>query len=85
MTSAALKLDQLQDAEKYIKLAMEHVDRMTDRERYRVRGSYYVTTGNWQKCTEEYTELVSHYPGDNIAHNNLLLSVELLWRVFGNL
>jgi eukaryotic-like serine/threonine-protein kinase len=71
MTSAALKLDQLQDAEKYIKLAMEHVDRMTDRERYRVRGSYYVTTGNWQKCTEEYKELVTHYPGDNIAHNNL--------------
>ena len=71
MTSAALKLDQLQDAEKYIKLAMEHVDRMTDRERYRVRGFYYLTTGNWQKCTEEYNELVSHYPGDNIAHNNL--------------
>ena len=43
MTSAALTLDQLQDAEKYIKLAMEHVDRMTDRERYRVRGSYYIT------------------------------------------
>jgi len=71
MTSAALTLDQLQDAEKYIKLAMEHVDRMTDRERYRVRGFYYLTTGNWQKCTEEYNELLSHFPGDNIAHNNL--------------
>jgi tetratricopeptide (TPR) repeat protein/predicted Ser/Thr protein kinase len=71
MTSAALTLDQLQDAEKYIKLAMEHVDRMTDRERYRVRGSYYITTGNWQKCAEEYKELVSGYPGDNIARNNL--------------
>ncbi len=71
MTSAALKLDQVQDADKYIKLAMEHVDRMTDRERYRVRGFYYLTTGNWQKCTEEYNELVSRYPGDNIAHNNL--------------
>ena len=71
MTSAALKLDELQDAEKYIKLAMEHVDRMTDRERYRVRGFYYLTTGNWQKCTDEYNELVTHYPGDNIAHNNL--------------
>jgi tetratricopeptide (TPR) repeat protein len=71
MTSAALTLDQLQPAEKYIKLAMEHVDRMTDRERYRVRGSYYITAGNWQKCAEEYNELVSRYPGDNIARNNL--------------
>jgi eukaryotic-like serine/threonine-protein kinase len=71
MTSAAIKLDHPADAEKYIKLAMEHVDRMTDRERYRVRGLYYGTTGNWQKCAEEYTQLVKVYPGDNIGHNNL--------------
>jgi len=71
MTAAAIKLDRPADAEKYIKLAMEHVDRMTDRERYRVRGLYYGTSGNWQKCAEEYTQLVKAYPGDNIAHNNL--------------
>jgi eukaryotic-like serine/threonine-protein kinase len=71
MTSAAIKLDRPADAEKYIKLAMEHVDRMTDRERYRVRGLYYGTSGNWQKCAEEYTQLVKAYPGDNIGHNNL--------------
>lgn len=71
MASAAIKLDHLADAEKYIKSAMEHVDRMTDRERYRVRGLYYGTTGNWQKCAEEYTQLVKAYPGDNIGHNNL--------------
>jgi len=71
MTSAAIKLDRPADAEKDIKLAMEHVDRMTDRERYRVRGLYYGTSGNWQKCAEEYTQLVKAYPGDNIGHNNL--------------
>src|SRR5437879_9351830 len=71
MTAAAIKLDRPADAEKYIKLAMEHVDRMTDRERYRVRGLYYGTSGNWQKCAEEYAQLVRAYPGDNIAHNNL--------------
>src|SRR6267378_6602363 len=71
MTAAAIKLDRPADAEKYIKLAMEHVDRMTDRERYRVRGLYYGTSGNWQKCAEEYTQLVKAYPGDNIGHNNL--------------
>ena len=71
MTAQAIKLDRPADAEKYIKLAMEHVDRMTDRERYRVRGLYYGTSGNWQKCAEEYTQLVKAYPGDNIGHNNL--------------
>jgi eukaryotic-like serine/threonine-protein kinase len=71
MASSAIKLGRMQDAEKYINLAMEHVDRMTDRERYRVRGLYYGATGNWQKCAEEYGELVKRYPGDNIGHNNL--------------
>jgi len=71
MTAAAIKLDRRADSEKYIKLAMEHVDHMTDRERYRVRGLYYGTSGNWQKCAEEYTQLVKAYPGDNIGHNNL--------------
>jgi hypothetical protein len=27
--------------------------------------------GNWQKCVEEYTELINRYPGDNIGHANL--------------
>jgi tetratricopeptide (TPR) repeat protein/predicted Ser/Thr protein kinase len=71
MTSSAIKLDRQTDAEKYIKSAMEHVDRMTDRERYRVRGLYYGASGNWQKCAEEYSQLVKNYPGDNIGHNNL--------------
>lgn len=59
------------DAEKYAKLAMEHIDRLSERERYRTRGTYYLNTGNWQKCVEEYNELASKFPGDNIAHTNL--------------
>ena len=59
------------DAEKYAKLAMQHIDRMTERERYRVRGLYYSRAENWQRCVEEYSELVKKYPGDNIGHNNL--------------
>ncbi len=71
MAAASGNLGQLQDAEKYAKLAMEHVGRMTERERYRVRGLYYVWTENWQKCVEEYSELVKQYPADNIGHSNL--------------
>jgi len=48
-----------------------HIDRMTDHERYRVRGLYYMGTSNWQKCIEEYGELINRYPSDNIAYGNL--------------
>jgi len=69
--AVAGNLGQYQDAEKYAKLAMEHVDRMTERERYRIRGMYYIRTENWQKCIEEYTELLKLFPADNIGHENL--------------
>jgi serine/threonine protein kinase/tetratricopeptide (TPR) repeat protein len=73
MAAAAGNLGQAQDAEKYAKMAMAHVDRMTERERYRVRGQYYIRTENWQKCIEEYTELTKQYPVDDIGQNNLAL------------
>ena len=66
-------LGRYQDAEKFAKMAMGHVDRMTDRERYRIRGLYYSTTGNWQKCVEEYGELMKLYPADNIGQTNLAI------------
>jgi len=71
MAGTSGNLNRPQDAEKYAKLAMEHVDRMTDRERYRIRGVYYMRTQNWQKCVEEYSELLKLYPADNIAQLNL--------------
>jgi eukaryotic-like serine/threonine-protein kinase len=71
MAAASRNLGQRQDAEKYIKLAMGHVDRMTERERFRLRGTYYILTGNWQKCIEEYSALIKQYPVDNIGHSNL--------------
>jgi tetratricopeptide (TPR) repeat protein len=71
MAAVSANAGKPQDAEKYIKLALEHVDRMTERERYRIRGGYYITSGNFQKCVEEYSELLNRYPGDNVAHANL--------------
>jgi eukaryotic-like serine/threonine-protein kinase len=71
MAAASRNLGQRQDAEKYIKLAMAHVDRMTERERFRLRGTYYILTGDWQKCIEEYSALIGQYPVDNIGHSNL--------------
>jgi serine/threonine protein kinase/tetratricopeptide (TPR) repeat protein len=72
MAAAAGNLGQAQNAEKYAKLAIEHVDRMTERERYRVRGQFYIRTENWQKCVDEFGELVKQYPADNIGYSNLV-------------
>lgn len=71
MAAVAGNLGRGQDAEKYFKLAMQHIDHMTERERHRIRGLYYLSTGNWDKCVEENSELVKQYPADNIGHNNL--------------
>jgi serine/threonine protein kinase/tetratricopeptide (TPR) repeat protein len=70
MASAYGNLGRTQDSEKYVKLAMEHVDRMTERERYRVRGLYYFATSNYPKCIEEYGELVKRFPADDSAWAN---------------
>lgn len=59
------------DAEKYIKLAMEHVDRMTERERYHTRAIFYYMAGDYPKCVEEFSSLVGQYPADRGAQANL--------------
>jgi tetratricopeptide (TPR) repeat protein len=50
---------------------MQHVDRMTERERFRNRGLYYLTAGDWQKCVQEFTQLVTRYPADRVGQNNI--------------
>jgi len=71
MAAMAQNLGRTQEAEQYINLAMQHVDRMTERERYRFRGQYYMNMGDWQKCVEEYTQLMERYPVDRVGQNNL--------------
>lgn len=71
MAAMAQNLGKAQDAEKYMKLAMAHEDRMTDRERYRARGLYYLTQGDWKKCVDEFDQLIAHYPVDRVGQNNL--------------
>lgn len=71
MAAMAQNLGRPGDAVKYMKLAMQNVDRMTERERYRNQGLYYLTTGEWKNCVQEYTQLVSRYPADRVGQNNL--------------
>jgi tetratricopeptide (TPR) repeat protein/predicted Ser/Thr protein kinase len=62
------------DAEKYYKMALAHLDRMTERERFRTRGGYYLMMREPQRAIEEYSALVKAYPGDESAWGNLALS-----------
>ena len=71
MASASRNLGRSQDAEKYIKLAIANIDRMTERERYRTRGFYYLLKSDLPKCVEEYGALIARYSSDVAAHNNL--------------
>ena len=71
MAAMAQNLGRPGDAVKYMKLAMDNVDRMTERERYRNQGLYYLTTGEWHNCVQQYTQLVARYPADRVGQNNL--------------
>jgi len=73
MAAMSENLGKREDAERYIKLAMQHEDRMTEREQSRTRGLYYAKMGDWQKCIDEYTQLVSRYPADRVGHVNLAI------------
>src|SRR5713101_45213 len=64
-----------QEAEKYYQLALSKIDRMTDREKYRTRGVYYlVVSHNPDKAIEELTQLVNLYPADNLGMAGLALA-----------
>jgi tetratricopeptide (TPR) repeat protein len=73
MAMASRNLGQQDAAEQHIKEAVRHVDRMTERERYRTRGLFYLITGDYQACVKEYGDLIARYAGDVTAHNNLAL------------
>jgi len=73
MGIASSNLDKQQDAEHYIKEAVRHLDGMTERERFRTRGLYYMLTSDYPNCVKEYGDLIARYSADAPARNNLAL------------
>jgi tetratricopeptide (TPR) repeat protein len=55
------------DAINYYKQAMQHIDRMTDREKFRTRGGYYLAVSDGDKAVEEFNALVKQYPADSMG------------------
>jgi len=55
--------------------AMQLVDRMTDREKFRTLGSYYMFIArNYEKAIENYEALVRLFPADDAGHGNLSIA-----------
>jgi serine/threonine protein kinase/tetratricopeptide (TPR) repeat protein len=73
LAQVSRNLDRPQDAEKYIKEALRHLDGMTERERFRARGFFYRITGDYQACVKEYGDLIARYAADVAARNQLAL------------
>jgi serine/threonine protein kinase/tetratricopeptide (TPR) repeat protein len=52
--------------------AFKHLDRMSEREKLRTQGGYYLlVTRNYEKAIETYEELVRRFPADDTGHANL--------------
>jgi tetratricopeptide (TPR) repeat protein len=72
---AYFNLKQRKDAEENYQKAMALLDHMSERERYRTLGSYYLTyVNNYPKAIETYKKLVELYPSDSAGHNNLSIA-----------
>ena len=78
MAAAARGLGQRQESEAHIRDAVSRLDRVTERERYRIRGLSFLLAGDQQKCVDEYSALITRYAADATAHNNLALCASQL-------
>ena len=53
--TAASNLGRREDADEYYKQALARIDRMTEREKFRTRGQYYLFSRNAPRAIEEFT------------------------------
>jgi tetratricopeptide (TPR) repeat protein/tRNA A-37 threonylcarbamoyl transferase component Bud32 len=72
--ASSANMGQLDEAERYYREAMSRIDRMTDREKYRSRGGYYLMTRNYAKAADEFAALAEQFPYDPAGLTNLPLA-----------
>jgi serine/threonine protein kinase/tetratricopeptide (TPR) repeat protein len=72
---ATLRAGRPEEAESLWKKALALTDRMTEREKYRTLGSYYLGAGaNDDQAIDNYRTLLARYPADGAALNNLAVA-----------
>ena len=62
------------EAETNYQSALARLDRMTDREKFRTRGSYYLFARKPDLAAQEFTALVKAFPADSSGLTNLALA-----------
>jgi tetratricopeptide (TPR) repeat protein len=73
--ASAYDLGRRAEAEELWKKALSLMDRMTEREKYRTLGGYFMNVArNYEKAIENYRELVAQYPADSAGRNNLAIA-----------
>ncbi len=60
-----------QESEKNYQLALARIDRMSDREKHRTRGGYYILERKADSAIEEFSALVKQFPADTAGIANL--------------
>jgi len=73
-SSAATAANNLGDparAKEYYEKALNKIDRMTDREKFRTRGQFYLFSRNPSEAIKQFDELVAKYPSDAAGLSNL--------------
>ena len=72
MAVASVNLKNRDEAAKYYKAAMSLLDHMSEREKQRMLATYYASfTHDYDQAIEAYQRLVTMYPADAVAYNNL--------------
>jgi len=59
------------EARKYFLMAMKLIDRVSERERLRIQGDFYIQSERRDKAIEVYERLLKLYPEDWIGNNSL--------------
>jgi tetratricopeptide (TPR) repeat protein len=73
--TAAYDSGRIAEANEKYETAMSLIGQMTEREKYRTRGNYFVNVAhNNEKAMEQYKALVTKYPSDFAGHNNLAVT-----------
>ena len=75
LAQSLLRQGRRQQAQKSMEEALRRADRMTEREKLRTYGGYYLGFArNYDKAVETYEELARKYPADSAAYNNLAVT-----------
>jgi tetratricopeptide (TPR) repeat protein len=65
------------EAERFFKLAMAHLDRLSEREKLRNRAAFYLYDRDADKSIQVGTQLVAKYPADTAGLGNLGVAYQL--------